>query len=479
MKFQERTGNYLKSNNTTNKIMNNFIIALIPIIIYSFYKNGIMACKNNFNIYTLFKPLIMLIVSIITSYLTEYIWFRIKEKNKNTKYLIKNSHGIIPAIMLTLILPINTPITVLILGSIFASFIGKLIYGGIGKNIFNPALIGRLFIITAYSSLIMNAGGYLNDYEKTIDAISGATPLTNFDNLKYLGTYDTVVKPYGGLLNFFIGNIPGAIGETSAILCIIGFIYLIVKKSVKWRIPIYYILTVFTMTTVIGLLNGVGLWYPMFQILSGGLFFGAIFMATDPVTSPITDYGQKIYGLLLGLLTVTLRYLTPYPEGVLTSILVMNLFVPIINKISINVRFSKILKTSYTIFILTIIFVMTMIISVNVKKINNVVEEKTNLQVINKEVNQDSTIYEVKHKGFMSQDSIHAKITIKNNKVTNIEILDTLDHYYDSMIKNTNYLDKLITNQNNLDTIDAISGATYTSKYLKEMVKDTLKYHKG
>ena len=109
-------------------------------------------------------------------------------------------------------------------------------------------------------------------------------------------------------------------------------------------------------------------------------------MATDPVTSPITDYGQKIYGLLLGLLTVTLRYLTPYPEGVLTSILVMNLFVPIINKISINVRFSKILKNSYTIFILTIIFVMTMIISVNVKKINNVVEEKTNLQVINKEV---------------------------------------------------------------------------------------------
>ena len=96
----------------------------------------------------------------------------------------------------------------------------------------------------------MNAGGYLNDYEKTIDAISGATPLTNFDNLKYLGTYDTVVKPYGGLLNFFIGNIPGAIGETSALLCIIGFIYLIVKKSVKWRIPIYYILTVFTMTTI-------------------------------------------------------------------------------------------------------------------------------------------------------------------------------------------------------------------------------------
>ena len=386
MKFQERTGNYLKSNNTTNKIMNNFIIALIPIIIYSFYKNGIMACKNNFNIYTLFKPLIMLIVSIITSYLTEYIWFRIKEKNKNTKYLTKNSHGIISAIMLTLILPINTPITVLILGSIFASFISKLIYGCIGKNIFNPALIGRLFIITAYSSLIMNAGGYLNDYEKTIDAISGATPLTNFDNLKYLGTYDTVVKPYGGLLNFFIGNIPGTIGETSAILCIMGVIYLIVKKSVKWRIPIYDILTFCAMTTIIGLLNGVGLWYPMFQILSGGLFFGAIFMATDPVTSPITDYGQKIYGLLLGLLTVTLRYLTPYPEGVLTSILVMNLFVPIINKISINVRFSKILKNSYTIFILTIIFVMTMIISVNVKKINNVVEEKTNLQVINKEV---------------------------------------------------------------------------------------------
>lgn len=479
MEFHVKEGNFLKSSNTTKKIMNNFIIALIPLIIYSFYKNGILACINNFNIYTLFKPLIMLIVSVFTCFCTEYIWFKLKEKGKNTSYLIKNSYGIIPGILLTLIIPINTPLLVLILGSIFASFIGKLIYGGIGKNIFNPALLGRLFIITAYSSLIMSKGGYLNAYESTVDAIAGATPLSNFANLGYLGTYDTVIKPYGSLFNFFLGNIPGAIGETSALLCLLGFIYLIVKKSIKWRIPIYYISTVFVMTSIISIYNGANIWYPLFQILSGGLFFGAIYMATDPVTSPITSFGQRIFGILLGLLTVSLRYLTPLPEGVLTSILVMNLMVPIINKISINVRFSKILRSLYMIFILIIVFVLSIIISCNVKKLNSKEDTPFNLQVINKEIDGINTIYEVKHKGFMSADSIHAKITIRNNKVVDIIILDTKDHYYDSMIKNTSYLEEIISNQNNLDNVDTITGATYTSKYIKEMVRDTLLYHGG
>lgn len=477
MNFQVKEGNYLKNKNNTKRIMTNYIIALVPLIIYSFYKNGILACQDNFNIYTLFKPLIIIILATITTFATEYFWYKIKTKNNDITHILKNTYSFIPGILLGLIIPINTPLLIVVFGSFMASFIGKLIYGGFGKNIFNPALIGRLFIIAAYSSIIIKNGGYLNAYEQTIDAISKATPLTNLSNLKYVGTYQNIVSPYGNLFNFIFGNIPGSLGETSAILCLVALIFLSYKKAIKWHISLYYIFTVFICTLIIGAFNGMGLWYPFFHILSGGLFFGAVFMATDPVTSPVTIFGQKIYGIFLGTLTVLLRFLTPYPEGVLTSILFLNLFIPFINQISINVRFNKSLKTIYYICIISLVLIISLIIALVVKKNSNIEEETTNLQVINQEIIADKTIYEVNHKGFMGPTSIHARITIENNQIIAIEILDTTDHYYDTMIKNTNYLDKLIKNQKNIDNVDAISGATYTSNYLKELTKEILKYH--
>ena len=155
-----------------------------------------------------------------------------------------------------------------------------MIYGGFGNNIFNPALIGGLFVITMYGSLIDSRGGYLNKYE--LDAISSATPLKNYSAVSTIN-YDTVIKPYGNLNNFFIGTIPGSIGETSALLCIIAFIFLSYKKVIKWKIPVFYIGTVFLMTYIIGVFNGFGIWYPIFQILSGGLLFGAIFISSSRI----------------------------------------------------------------------------------------------------------------------------------------------------------------------------------------------------
>lgn len=478
MEFRVKQGNYLKSNDSTRKMMFHLLLSLLPIILYSFYKNGILPyIKGYTNIYMLFKPLIMVIIPSVICLFTEYVWYKyIQKTDKTIKELLIKTYSIIPGIFLGLILPINTNILILIIGSVFASVIGKLVYGGFGHNIFNPALVGRIFIIASYGAIIMSNGGYLNALEK-VDTISSATPLTNLSSINYIGTYDQIVAPYGTLLDFLVGNIPGSIGETCKILCILGFIYLAFIKVIKWRIPIYYIATVFTLSFIIGINNDLGIWYPLFHILSGGLLFGAVFMATDPITSPISINACRIYGICLGILTIVFRFLTPYPEGVLSSILFMNLLVPIFNKWTIKYRFNN-KKYIPLIVVIIVGILLAFYIGNNIK--NNKVETpivKTYLNIINEERIGNETIYQVKYRGFTNKEAIEAKITFSNKTIIGIEITNILDHYYDSYIKNTGYLNTLIINQSDLSQVDTISGATYTSKYLKDMIKEIASYH--
>ncbi len=475
MEFKNKDGNYLKSSNSTNKMMLNLIISLVPIILYAFYKNGILPyIKGYGNFFTMLKPLLMVIIPSIVCLSTEYVWYYLTKNKKSIKYLLNNSYSIIPGIFLGLILPINTSYLMLIIGSIFASLVGKMIYGGFGNNIFNPALIGRLFIIASYGGVIMQNGGYFNLYE-AVDATSSATPLANLSSINYIGTYSDIVSPYGSLLSLFLGKMAGSLGEVNKLLILIALVYLVYNKVIKVRIPIYYISTVFILSMIIGYINGCGLWYPTFHILTGGLLFGATFMATDPVTSPITKNGQIVYGILLGILTIFFRFLTPYPEGVLTSILVMNLFIPIINNISIKNRFKG--ASKYIISVILIGLILSIFIGYKFKNSSNVEEEDKYLQVESKEVINDNYVYKVIYRGFTSDNGIEASITINNDKVSSIIITNTTDHYYNTHIKDTNYIDNIINNQDNLDMVDTVSGATYTSKYIKDMVKAIIKYH--
>ena len=326
-----------------------------------------------------------------------------------------------------------------------------MLYGGFGNNIFNPALIGCLFVLTAYSSIILSNGGYLNSYE--IDTIGGATPLSNIES--GIGSYDTLVRPYGNLFDFFIGNIPGSVGETSSLLCLLGLIYLSIKKVIKTKIPLIYIGTVFVLTLIIGSINGLGIWYPLFQILSGGLMFGAIFMATDPVTSPTTSLGQIIYALCLGIITVICRYLTIYPEGVLTSILIMNMFVFILDKIGIKTKN----------YIKKMIISISIIILLVIPLINNSFKETqdSDFNIIEKTTKNRETKYVVTQKGF--KGNIKAEVIIKDKKIISYEILECNDDYL-SIVEKENYRDKLIKSTD----IDTVSGATRTSTALKKLL---------
>lgn len=464
-------GPYMKSKNKTSKMMIHLIIALIPIILFSFYKNGILPyIHSKTNIVGLFYPLIMVLTASLSTLVFEVLYAKIFLKEKNLKKYIINSYSFIPGIFLALILPINTPISILIFGSFMASIVGKMLFGGFGNNIFNPALIGRIFIIATYAVVISNHGGYLNSYE--VDTISSATPLSNASLVSGIGTYETLVKPYGSLLDFFIGTIPGALGETSALLCLLAFLYLTVTKTIKWRIPTFYVGTVFIMTLLIGLFNGLGFWYPFFQILSGGLMFGAVFMATDPVTSPTTPIGQVIYGLSLGILTVVLRYLTPYPEGVLTSILTMNMLVFIIDKIGVKTR----LNYKKAIIPFTLLLSLILLLPINIASKYNVdIDEKDpNYNVISTDINNNETIYLVTQRGYVGD--IKAEITISNNKIVKIEILEQNESFYQKVM-DADYINKLMNEQNNIENIDTVSGATITSTALKKMVINTLEEH--
>ena len=458
-------GPFIKDNNTTKKMMCHLLIALTPIVLFAFIKNGLLPYKKGYtDIYGMFYPLIFILIPTISTFLFELIFGLITKKK--IKDLIKNSYSIFPGLFLGLILPLNTPIGIVILGSLVSSIIGKMIFGGFGKNIFNPALVGRLFIISIYAITISNHGGYLNPYE--IDTITTSTPLTNAGLINGIGTYETLVKPYGRLLNMFIGNIPGTLGETSALLCLLAFIYLTYFKVIKWKIPATYILTVFAITYVIGGLNDLGIWYPLFQIFTGGLMFGAVFMATDPVTSPVTPIGQILYGIFLGILTVIFRYLTPFPEGVLTSILTMNMLVMMLDKIGSIGRFN--LKITLIPFMLAWILIIGLSLGISMKY-DSKVELDPNYNIISKTVEGTKITYVVREKGYSG--NIKAQIVINNDKVEEYKILEQNDSFY-TKIEEQDYVNKL--KQNN--EIDTVSGATITSTALKKMINNTLNDYK-
>lgn len=473
--FHLKVGPFIKNNYSTKKMMIHLLIALTPIIIFNFYKNGIITYQHgNVTFIRMFYPLLFVLIPTLTSFLIEILYALIflKKNKEDLKQYLSESFSIFPGLFLGLILPINTPISIVIFGAFIATFVGKLLFGGFGNNVFNPALVGRLFVISSYAVVIGSNGGYLNPYE--LDAVTSATPLSNAVLVSGIGTYETLVAPYGSLWNFFLGTIPGAIGEVSALLCIVGFIYLTITKVIKWKIPLTYILTVFLMTYMIGSINDLGIWYPLFQIFSGGLMFGAVFMATDPVTSPTTSIGQVLYGLFLGILTVIFRYLTPFPEGVLTSILTMNMLVFIIDKIGAKARFS--FKKA----LLPFLFAWILIIAIggiigNSYKDETIVNDP-NYSIISKEKHGIRTNYVVTQKGYSS--NLKAKITIDNGKITSIEIVNQNDSFYQK-IEEADYIRKLVNNQKNINELDAISGATVTSNALKQMVINTLNDYNG
>jgi electron transport complex protein RnfD len=455
-------------------MMKVLLLALIPVIAFSIFKNGIMPYMLGYGtVFDMLRPLLMILLSIFVCFVTEYGWARIilKEKKKSLQFYLKNSYFIYPGLFLALVLPINTPLVLVMLGAFVATFIGKIIFGGFGNNVFNPALVGALFVTSSYYNLIAQNGGYMNLME--VDTVSAATPLTNLGLNNFIASYDVLIKPFGDIWNFISGGIPGSLGETSAILIIIGFLYLIYKKVITWHIPVLYVGTVFVLTYIIGTYFGLDVWYPLFHIFSGGLLFGAVFMATDPVTSPTNPSSQVLYGISLGILTVIFRFSGTYPEGVLTSILTMNMLVVIFDKIGSRGRV-EVKKLILPVMVLLVIFSTTAISIINKLDVNEEEIVDETFEVIEESNESGEYMYHVSQDGF--HGPIEAVVYIDNDLITDIEIVSQSESVW-LKFEDGEYLSSLIGSQENLDNVDVISGATYTSNYLKDIVNKTLVYH--
>lgn len=294
---------HIRSKRTVANDMLDVIIALIPAGAVSVYYFG-------------YRALVLILASVITCVLAETVFNKCL-KRENT---IKDLSAVVTGILLAYNVPFTLPVWQLVIGAIFAIVICKMLYGGIGQNIVNPALAARAFLMASWSDTMTNF--VPTERVATLKTISDVSMLSQATPLSSPKTYS--------IMDLFIGHVPGCLGEISAIALLIGAIYLLVRKVIHVRIPLTFILTTTIMLAIFG--DKVDMDYIIKNILSGGLILGAFFMATDYTTAPITPKGQIVFGIGCGFITAVIRLWGGYPEGVSYSILLMNLLVPVIEK---------------------------------------------------------------------------------------------------------------------------------------------------
>ena len=303
---------HIRTSRYISTTMRDVIIALLPALIGSVFFFG-------------YRTLLVTAISIIACVLSEYIWDKLTKKPNTTKDL----SCVVTGLLLAMCLPPSVPCYIAAVGGIFAIIIVKCFYGGLGQNIVNPALAARAFLLACWPVAMTN--WTVNG----IDALSGPTPLAAIKA--------GVVNPAPHIDLFLGTNIGGSIGEVSALLLLIGGIYLIARKVITPTIPLTYILTVGIfgfIFTKSGLFKGDF----AYSILSGGVFLAGFFMATDYTTSPLTQKGQFVYALGAGLITVIIRVWGSYPEGVTYAILIMNIITPLIDKVFVPKKFGEAVK---------------------------------------------------------------------------------------------------------------------------------------
>lgn len=288
------------------RFMGVVLVAMMPCIAAAFYSFGI-------------RVLWMILVSYVVGGICEVTFAIVRKGEVHEGFFVTG-------LIFPLTLPPTTPLWVVGVGILAGTFFGKEVFGGTGKNIFNPALVGRLFVTIAFPTMMSGAVWQL----PCTDAITAATPMAQFM------TRQEMIP----LMDLLLGKTGGSIGETFHLGIIIGGLYLMYTKVADWRIPLSYLGSVFVFALV-GNMVTPRIAPPLFQLLGGGLLFGVMFMATDPVTSPFTRSGKYVFGVLCGLLTVLIRAFSIYPEGVMFSIVIMNAFVPMIDHVVLGLKYRE------------------------------------------------------------------------------------------------------------------------------------------
>ncbi|MBQ4156670.1 MAG: RnfABCDGE type electron transport complex subunit D [Clostridia bacterium] len=308
MKLTVASSPHIRGDFRTSRLMLDVVIALLPAVGVALARFGLRA-------------LFIILISVLAAVVSELLYCVIMRK----RVTIIDASAIVTGLLLALTLPVSAPLWMPAAGSAFAVIFAKLLFGGLGQNIFNPALAGRAFLMLVYPVGITR-------YAMDVDAVSMSTPL-----------HKMVMPslPEESILDMFLGFCPGSIGEISALALLIGFAYLLIRKVISWRIPVFVMASA-ALLSLIFFRAGTPVQWMLYTLFSGGLMLGAIYMATDYATSPVTAKGQMIYGALIGALIVLFRYFGIFPEGVTYAILIANALVWVIDRYTGPRRFGKV-----------------------------------------------------------------------------------------------------------------------------------------
>ncbi len=288
---------------STRRMMVDVLIALAPVVAMSLFV---------FKGYALFQ----LAVCLAGSLAAELIFVKMRGKPST----LKDCSAIVTGVILAMSLPGTAPWYIGIIAAFVAIGIGKVIFGGLGMNLFNPAMVGRAFVMISFAGALAASG--FEDVQSTVDAVSQATPMNAYK-------MNGVVTP---LVSLFLGTTNGSLGETSALACLLGGLYLVIRRTASWEIPVGLLTAVAIIGGLADLMGPADGWTILHHIFGGSVLFGAFFIATDPVTSPLTPKGKLIFGFGTGVLIMTLRLFSGYPEGVMFAVLLMNALTPLINR---------------------------------------------------------------------------------------------------------------------------------------------------
>lgn len=310
---------HVHDGQSVNKLMYSVVIAMVPALAWSVYAFG-------------FGAIIVTLVSIVSCLLFEYL---IQKFILKSPVRIGDGSALVTGILLAFNLPSTLPWWIIVIGALVSIGIGKLTFGGLGNNPFNPALVGRVFLLISFPVPMTSypkALGFATPYVPTDDT-TGPTPLGLIkEGIKQGESIKDLMQDIPSYGQMLMGELGGSLGEITAFFLVIGGLYMIIRKTITWHIPVSVLGSVILLTGALWLINDQIYMPPFFHLLTGGLMLGAIFMATDYVTSPMTGKAQLIYGCGIGLITVIIRVWGAYPEGISFAILIMNAFVPLLNR---------------------------------------------------------------------------------------------------------------------------------------------------
>lgn len=320
---------HVHSGESTKRLMFNVVLALVPAFAVTLFYFGVGA-------------LIVTAVAIVSCLLFEFL---IQKYLLKVKPSVTDGSAILTGLLLAFNLPSNLPWWIVVIGALVAIGIGKMSFGGLGNNPFNPALVGRVFLLISFPVQMTSWPLPVESRMSYIDAVTGATPLAIVKEGLSKGTsMSQLAEQIPSHMQLFMGTMGGSLGEIAAFALLIGFVWLLFTKVITWHIPVSIMSTIFVFTGILWLINPEANADPIFHLLTGGVMLGAIYMATDYVTSPMHPKGMWVFGVGIGVLTVLIRVWGAYPEGVSFAILIMNAFVPLINRYMKPKRFGEEVK---------------------------------------------------------------------------------------------------------------------------------------